>query len=590
MKTGKKQLILFLGVFILFTALFSQSSGYLSQKLMVENNIRDRVKDALSKIIDSHKYVINVDVELEVLDEVNEQITVFSPRDKNKKEVESPAEKTASVLQQMQQNVVKEKEEIQRESYSIGLPIPGFEVDVTQQKSEQKSITQSNPISSETMKPIQNSVSSEDNDTSRELIDKVVSRKRPSRAQVKRMDIALILQEGAAPELIENIRQLTMASSKFDRNRGDKITIMTASFKERRDQKSAEQIMLKNIAEKIENLEQKRIVESGSWKEDIERYKTEQSLRREQDLASLENAMAELEKKRLEDAAEYEKKELMRRDSIRNSKLENEIKALKEMLTLDKSSNNQSQSNLDSSRFAMLDNELQSLQKTLFQAMSQDSSDAARRAQAKIESEIALREQEKKAQDSLIQEKLLALDAAQAELVVFQEEAKADSGSSQMVLYILSGVSALLLVALIVVLLKNKKSGTPVSAPMPPWMMYPPPRPPRRKKRKRRPPVKQPEKKEQQENQAVKNEELEQAQIEINNNQSSTEQVKTQKLSDDPNVLKSEIDDIRKSVVSMSVGQPGKTSTIVQEWLEQPAPAPEAEPAESSSDEESDDE
>ena len=59
-------------------------------------------------------------------------------------------------------------------------------------------------------------------------------------------------------------------------------------------------------------------------------------------------------------------------------------------------------------------------------------------------------------------------------------------------------------------------------------------------------------------------------------------------VSDDPNVLKSEIDDIRKSVVSMSVGQPAKTSTIVQEWLEQPAPAPAAEPAaeESSNDEE----
>ena len=40
----------------------------------------------------------------------------------------------------------------------------------------------------------------------------------------------------------------------------------------------------------------------------------------------------------------------------------------------------------------------------------------------------------------------------------------------------------------------------------------------------------------------------------------------------------------------MSVGQPSKTSTIVQEWLEQPAPAPEAEPEESSNDEESDDE
>ena len=48
-----------------------------------------------------------------------------------------------------------------------------------------------------------------------------------------------------------------MAASKFDRNRGDKLTIMTASFREKRDQRSAEQIMLKNIAEKIELLEQK---------------------------------------------------------------------------------------------------------------------------------------------------------------------------------------------------------------------------------------------------------------------------------------------------------------------------------------------
>ena len=54
-------------------------------------------------------------------------------------------------------------------------------------------------------------------------------------------------------------------------------------------------------------------------------------------------------------------------------------------------------------------------------------------------------------------------------------------------------------------------------------------------------------------------------------------------VTDDPNVLKSEIDDIRKSVVSMSVGQPARTSTIVKEWLEQPAPEAPA-PDESSSD------
>ena len=55
------------------------------------------------------------------------------------------------------------------------------------------------------------------------------------------------------------------------------------------------------------------------------------------------------------------------------------------------------------------------------------------------------------------------------------------------------------------------------------------------------------------------------------------------KVVDDPNVLKSEIDDIRKSVVSMSVGQPARTSTIVKEWLEQPAPEAST-PEESSSD------
>ena len=595
MKTGKKQVVRLFGICILFTVLFSQGSGYLSQKLMVENNIRDRVKDALSKIIDTHKYVINVDVELEVLDEVNEQITVFSPRENKKEKVESPAEQTANVLQKMQENIMQDQESInnQSESYSIGLPIPGFEVDVTQQKSQMRTpVTQSNPISPRTMEPIQNSIAEDEEE--KELVDKVVSRKRPSRAEVKRMDIALILQEGAAPELIENIRQLTMASSKFDRSRGDKITIMTASFKERRDQKSAEQIMLKNIAEKIENLEQKRIVESSSWKEDIERYKNEQSLRREQDLASLESQMAELERKRLEEAAEYEKKELMRRDSIRNSKLESEIEALKEMLTMKNDNKSNDQSRVDSSRFAMLDNEIQNLQKTLVQAMLQDSADAAMKAQAKIESEIALREKEKQTQDSLIQAKLLALDAAQAELVVVQEEAKTSSDSSRLILYIVSGVAVLLLAILIFVLIKGRKNQTNnmVSPPMPPWMMYPPQRPPvRRRKRRKKPPI---SKKEEKKEESV-DKDAQVVQDEVNKirqeeflSQGAQAAGKSIPVSDDPNVLKSEIDDIRKSVVSMSVGQPAKTSTIVQEWLEQPAPAPAAEPAaeESSNDEE----
>ena len=57
----------------------------------------------------------------------------------------------------------------------------------------------------------------------------------------------------------------------------------------------------------------------------------------------------------------------------------------------------------------------------------------------------------------------------------------------------------------------------------------------------------------------------------------------------DPDVVRSEINDIRKSVVSMSVGQPDRTTTIVKEWLEQPEPTPPAEPEQEASSSDGDD-
>lgn len=576
------------GALMIVTLLYAQGSGYLSQKLMVENNIRDRVKEALSKVIDSHKYVINVDVELEILDEVNEKITVFAPResDKGSEQQASPAEKTAEALVRIQEKMIQETPS-QEESYSIGLPIPGFEVDVVRPKTESMPLTESKPISPRTMQPIEqnsNRVIEED----REVVDKVLSRTRPSRAVIKRMELALILQEGAAPELIENIRQLTMAASKFDRDRGDKLTIMTASFKERRDQRSAEQIMLKNIAEKIDDLEQKRVSESSNWREDIETYKEEITQRREEDLKLLETQLEEIDKKRLQEAAEYEKKELARKDSVRNSKLETEIQALRDMLSVNQSQEKEQAQELDSTRFAMLDNELQTLRKMLLQAMLKDSADAQKQAQAKIEAELEERELEKATRDSLIAEKIAALDAVQAEYNAL--EAEASSGMDTKTIMIVA--LAIVVVALGAMMLLQKRS-TPQQGypPMPPYP-YPPPHRRRRKKKKKPAPVKEVvEEKES----AV--EEKEPAVEEKNSDTDSSDEDKSGasddnedngdnlSLNDDPNVLKSEIDDIRKSIVSMSVGQPGRTSTIVKEWLEQPAPeapAVEEAPAEDS--------
>ena len=586
MNKGNKYLAPVIGAVITVSLLFAQGGGYLSQKLMVENNIRDRIKDALSKVIDSHKYVINVDVELEILDEVNEQITVFAPRESDKKVATTPAERTAEALVRVQEKMIQDTQEAGEEKYSIGLPIPGFEVDVARPKSDSRPLTQSVPISPKTMQPMDQPSAGEKGEE-REVVDKVLSRKRPSRAEVKRMDLALILQEGAAPELIENIRQLTMAASKFDRDRGDKLTIMTASFKERRDQRSAEQIMLKNIAEKIDLLEQKRTAESSDWRSDIEQYKEEITLRREEDMAMLEDQLAELDKKRLEEAAEYEKREMTRRDSIRNSKLENEIQALRDMLAVNTSDEKLKAKELDSSRFAMLDNELQSLRKMLLQAMLQDSIEAKNQAQEKIEAELAEREQEKAARDSLIAEKIAALDAVQADLDALEAEAAAGMDSTTIMLIALVVVCLLLGV---MVFLQRGKNNQPAYPPMPPYP-YPPPR--RRKRRKK--PVENKDKKDKKEEKPKDEKpapapepatvEPEPATVEpepVTDDSPVPEDVNKEDegdsvlLADDPNVLKSEIDDIRKSVVSMSVGQPGRTSTIVKEWLEQPAPEPPA--------------
>ena len=584
MKKGNKYFIPIISVVAGITILFSQGDGYLSQKLMVENNIRDRVKDALSKLIESHKYVINVDVELEVLEEVNEQFTYYAPRAKStNQKMLSPAEETANALKEIQEKMVRSDLESQEDKYSIGLPIPGFEVDVSNSKTNSSSIQTPKPISPKALKATYQE-SQEDEPAEKEVVDKVLSTKRPSKTVIKRMDLSLILQEGAAPELIENIRQLTMAAAKFDRQRGDKLTIMTASFKERRDQRTAEQVMLKNIAEKIDVMERKRSMEATDWRDDIRKYKEEVLLRREEDLASFQSQLAELDKLRLQEAADFEKRELARKDSIRNSKLENEIQALKDMLAVNVSKEESKDKKLDSTRFAMLDNEMQGLRKMLLQAMLQDSIEAQQMAQAKIAEELALREKEKASRDSVIADKIAALDAVQADLQALEAENSQGLDTKMLIIIGLGLLSVILLV--LIVLQKGKKSSAQAPyppGPMPPYPYPPPPR--RRKRRRKKEPIK--EEKEEPKKEEVKAEPKESNQVQEESNgsapvsaaqiaameaQNESTNDSVPQIVDDPNVLKSEIDDIRKSVVSMSVGQPARTSTIVKEWLEQPAP------------------
>ena len=587
-----------LAVFLLSALLIGQGSGYLAQKLMVENNIRERIKDALSKIIDSNKYVINVDIDLDISDEVEEQITVLSEKNSNQSANDITEEKTIveESLSSIQQSIESEEESSQS-SYSVGLPIPGFEMDFTNSNKASKKVEEPKPpvMSVETKKPIE--VTDESSSSNEPRVDKILSRTRPSRAEVKKMYISLILQEGAAPELIENIRQLTMAAAKFDRNRGDKLTIMTASFRERRDQRSAEQIMLKNIAEKIELLEQKREIEENTqdatWKEELTRYREEEAARREDDRKFFEGQISQLEQQAKDRAYAQEKKDMLLRDSLKLKKLNDEIVALKSMLKSaekrDSLKTVSKQERIDSLRYVSLSTELDELAKSLQTAVTSKSKDEEVKAKRKIQAEMAEREKQKEEREQEIADKIRELDSVQEELDKLHQDMEKESGNTFIILIVLGALVFVLIAALIFVLLRNNSR----QAPVPPWMMPPPPRRPRRKRREApnkekeskqnskteepasksqseepvvTPPAPQPE---QSANQEVTGADKEESQPESSLPPSSD---------NDPDVVRSEINDIRKSVVSMSVGQPDRTTTIVKEWLEQPEPTPPAEP------------
>ena len=587
-----------LAVFLLSALLIGQGSGYLAQKLMVENNIRERIKDALSKIIDSNKYVINVDIDLDISDEVEEQITVLSEKNSNQSANDMPEEKTIveESLSSIQQSIDSEEESSQS-GYSVGLPIPGFEMDFTNSNKASKKAEEPKPpvMSVETKKPIE--VTDKSSSSNEPRVDKILSRTRPSRAEVKKMYISLILQEGAAPELIENIRQLTMAAAKFDRNRGDKLTIMTASFRERRDQRSAEQIMLKNIAEKIELLEQKREIEENTqdatWKDELTRYREEEAARREDDRKFFEGQISQLEQQAKDRAYAQEKKDMLLRDSLKLKKLNDEIVALKSMLKSaekrDSLKTVSKQERIDSLRYVSLSTELDELAKSLQTAVVSKSKDEEVKAKRKIQAEMAEREKQKEEREQEIADKIRELDSVQEELDKLHQDMEKESGNTFIILIVLGALVFILIAALIFVLLRNNSR----QAPVPPWMMPPPPRRPRRKRReapskdkesKQNSKTEEPASKSQSEEPVVTppapqpEQSADQEVTDANKEESQPESSLPPSSDNDPDVVRSEINDIRKSVVSMSVGQPDRTTTIVKEWLEQPEPTPPAEP------------
>ena len=378
-----------------------QSNGYLAQKLMIENNLRKRISDALEKVIDNRKYVIDVSVDLEISSAFENQ-TTYSPNGG----IESlkAAEDMLSATDSPPRG-------------SVGLPIPGFDFTAEAPTEEPRSNPETTPMDS----PVEDNV-----------VSRTQTEMRPSMASVRNMEISIIIQEGAAPELIENIRQVVMVASRFDRPRGDVLSIMTASFKERRDEKSAEQVLLKNIAEKLESLEsQRERLGEVDWKQELENYKDSEAERRQEDRLYFQSKLAEFETAARDQSYGQEREAMLRQDSVRLQALNEEIQNLKSFLgtaDLSDSSTTQAQSSV----------------------------------QEKIEEKASL--------DSQISEKLAMLDKVQSDL----DNQPRGGGNNGMIIFVsILGAIVIILIVVLVMLLMNK----PKQQMPPPWMMYPPRRP-----------------------------------------------------------------------------------------------------------------
>ena len=453
-------------LFSLTLLLGQQTSSYLTQKLMVESGLRERIGDALSKIIDDQKYVIDVDVDIEITGEKEEQITII-PGDRPIYDEASALEQLTTIIGEAAPGDGSAED---TEFSSMGLPIPGFDFEVEAEPQVSQESSARGQAGPDMVLPIKEPTMDGERVQSKTLTHRV-----PAVAAVKRIQISIILQEGAAPELIENIRQVVMVASRFDRTRGDVLSIMTASFKERRDEKSAEQVLLKNIADKLEQLQSG---ESGGMKKSIEDAVSEP-------MTAFKNRLNELEQANLRNQFEYERKTKLLRDSLQLGDLKGEIISLKEALVY-----------------------AEQIQKTGI--------------------------------DSQLTQKIAMLDSVQLDLE--QELEQVESSSAMIILVSILGALVLILLVLVMVLLFNKKKTPP---PPPPWLYGPP----RRRKKKGK-------------------------------NGSLATKKESQETNEDPDVIRSEIGEMRQSVVSMSVGQPKTATRIVKEWLEddvvpEPEPPPE---------------
>lgn len=195
--------------FGLQAGLKGQESGTLSQKLLLESTIQQRVTNAIAKILDEAQFVVDVKVELtQALGGQPESVYRAPGGDLR------PADEAQTGVSRSGRT-------------TSPFPIPGFPeqafdsgepVQPLGEPTEESSFA---PRSAEDMSA-----------AATEELRRLAGEGAVPLPKIQSMALNIILADGVSPQLIENVRQVALVASRFDKDRGDALTITTASFKD----------------------------------------------------------------------------------------------------------------------------------------------------------------------------------------------------------------------------------------------------------------------------------------------------------------------------------------------------------------------
>ena len=314
----------------------------LSQKILLENTIHQRVSDAVYRILRHENFIVNVNVVMEatpaqqyttvyetpgIKEQLSPEQAIYGQSVRGKPAgLSTPASKTSSDPGVKKTKTVLKKRPIKSTIPSDipgfpGIQSPGFELYEEEMAVEDDAYegvvyaadedladiaaiedTTDGAVAAEASFAMdENEVILEEDlesvsetSTEGQLVDyanptspslsrhTVASTTGPS-LRVNKMELTVILEDPISPKIIENIRTVTMVASHFNRERGDKLQVMTADFQGTiADQPDVEQLLLKSISEKMTAIEarQKEETENQQIKDleaQQERMKQEQA-------------------------------------------------------------------------------------------------------------------------------------------------------------------------------------------------------------------------------------------------------------------------------------------------------------------------